>query len=94
MNHGRVNSIETYSVLDYVFVEHLQHNCLPGHDLHIAPGSNAEEIEACKELCAGNQTYGGFVIYYSRCLFKPSYCKNNVYSSLIVDLYLKERVEV
>ena len=94
MKHGRVNSIETYSVLDYVFVEHLGHNCSPGHDLQYAPGNNAEEIEACKELCARNQTYGGFVIYHSQCLFKPSYCKNNVYSVYFVDLYLKETVEV
>ena len=60
---------------------------------NMPPGSNAEEIEACKELCARNQTYGGFVIYHSRCLFKSLRCKNNVYSDF-VDVYLKERVEV
>ena len=88
-----MNFIETYSVLDYVFVEHLHHNCLAGYDLQVTPGRNAEEIEACKELCAHNSQYGGFVLYNRQCVFKPSHCKNNVYSESIVDVYLKETVE-
>ena len=94
MKHGRVNSIETYSVLDIVFVEHLQQNCLGGHDLQVAPGSNAEEIKACKELCVRNPQYGGFVIYYSQCIFKPSFCRGYLHYKPIVDTYLKETVEV
>ena len=93
MKHDRVNSIETYSVLDYVFVEHLQHNCLGGTNLQITPGCNAEEIEACKELCARNPQYGGFVVYNRKCIFKPQHCKNNIVSESIVDVYLKETVE-
>ena len=84
---------ELHCVLDYVFMERLGHNCLPGNDPQITPGNNAKEIEACKEVCARNQQYGGFVVYNKKCVFKPPHCKNDVYPDG-VDLYLKETVEV
>ena len=75
-------------------MEHLGHNCLGGNNLQYAPGNNAEGVEASKELCARNQQYGRFVVFNRQCIFKPWHCKNNIVSESIVDVYLKERVEV
>ena len=79
--------------LGYAFVEYPNKNCLVYQNLHETPGGSANEIEACKEWCVGNQICSAFVVWSSRCYFRGPGCKDDLHQSLSSTVYLMETTQ-
>ena len=79
-----------YITVHYVYQERKHEDCLHGHNIHTL-SSNATSIHAnCKEWCNINGNCGGFSVHNNTCSLKTLDCKDDLYNSFNVDIFMKQ----
>ena len=79
-----------YITVHYVYQEHKHQDCLHGHNIQTL-SSNGTSIHAnCKEWCNINGNCGGFSVHNNTCSLKTLDCKDDLYNSFNVDIFMKQ----
>ena len=79
-----------YITVHYVYQEHKHQDCFHGNNMHELSSNSTSNHDNCKEWCNNNGNCGAFSLLNNMCFFKNLDCKDDLYNSAYVDIFIKQ----